>query len=44
MYRFFKVGIIIWNLFLLSCSQKKERSQKPSIQIAFMADVHLQDI
>ena len=44
MHRIFKVEIIIWSFFILGCSAKKEPSNKTSIQIAFMADVHLQDI
>ena len=44
MCRIFKVGILILNFFLLGCSPKKETSPNTSLQIAFMADVHLQDI
>ena len=42
MHRIFKVEIIIWSFFILGCSAKKEPSNKTSIQIAFMADVHLE--
>ncbi|TYP99294.1 calcineurin-like phosphoesterase family protein [Tenacibaculum adriaticum] len=40
----YKSYLVIFVLFLFSCSTKKENQKNVPVQIAFMADVHLQDI